>query len=92
MATRKTATRKKGAAETRDSVPKRSKKTKKATAVEELLQETRSADFASISIHEKVALLAYRYWEERGHQGGSPEEDWYRAEREILAGIAHYNS
>ncbi len=38
----------------------------------------------SISIQEKVALLAYRHWEERGRQGGSPEEDWYRAEKEIL--------
>lgn len=42
-------------------------------------------DFStSISIQEKVALLAYSYWEERGKQGGSPEEDWYRAEREVL--------
>ena len=39
---------------------------------------------ASISIQEKVALLAYSYWEKRGRQGGSPEEDWYRAEREVL--------
>ena len=37
----------------------------------------------SISIQEKVALLAYSYWEKRGRAGGSPDEDWYRAEREI---------
>jgi hypothetical protein len=56
-------------------------------------QKTDHADLAaSISIQEKVALLAYRYWEERGKQGGSPEEDWYRAEREILGqlGITDY--
>jgi len=29
----------------------------------------------------RIALLAYSYWEERGCLGGSPEEDWHRAER-----------
>jgi hypothetical protein len=33
--------------------------------------------------HEEVARLAYSYWEARGCQGGSPEEDWLRAEIEI---------
>jgi hypothetical protein len=34
---------------------------------------------------EDIARLAYSYWEARGCQGGSPEEDWARAEREIGA-------
>jgi hypothetical protein len=34
---------------------------------------------------EQIAHLAYSYWEARGYQGGSPEEDWLRAERELLA-------
>jgi len=34
---------------------------------------------------EDVARLAYSYWEARGCQGGSPEEDWVRAEREFAA-------
>jgi hypothetical protein len=33
--------------------------------------------------HEEIATLAYTYWLERGCQGGSPEEDWQRAEREL---------
>ena len=33
--------------------------------------------------HEEIARLAYSYWEARGCQGGSSEEDWLRAEREI---------
>jgi hypothetical protein len=33
--------------------------------------------------HEEVAELAYSYWEARGSQGGSPWEDWFRAEREL---------
>jgi hypothetical protein len=45
---------------------------------------------ASISIQEKVALLAYSYWEKREGQGGSPEEDWYRAEKEILGQLGVY--
>jgi hypothetical protein len=32
---------------------------------------------------EQIALRAYLYWEQRGYQGGSPEEDWLRAEREL---------
>jgi hypothetical protein len=30
-----------------------------------------------------IAVLAYQFWEERGRLEGSPEEDWYRAEREL---------
>ena len=33
--------------------------------------------------HEEVALLAYSYWEARGCPFGSPEEDWFRAERDL---------
>jgi len=32
---------------------------------------------------EEIAQLAYSYWESRGYQGGSPEEDWLRAESEL---------
>ncbi len=32
---------------------------------------------------EEIAQLAYSYWEARGCQGGSPEEDWLRAERDL---------
>jgi len=34
---------------------------------------------------EEVARLAYSYWEARGSEGGSPEEDWLRAERQLRA-------
>ena len=34
---------------------------------------------------EAVALLAYSYAEARGFVGGSPEEDWLRAEQELQA-------
>jgi hypothetical protein len=31
----------------------------------------------------EVSLLAYRYWQERGCPDGCPDDDWYRAEREL---------
>jgi hypothetical protein len=34
---------------------------------------------------EQIAHLAYSYWEARGYRGGSPEEDWLRAEQELRA-------
>jgi hypothetical protein len=32
---------------------------------------------------DEIARLAYSYWEARGYAGGSSEEDWLRAEREL---------
>jgi len=40
-------------------------------------------DQVSAPTHDQVAQLAYSYWEARGGQGGSPWEDWFRAEREL---------
>jgi hypothetical protein len=37
---------------------------------------------------EEVARLAYTYWEARGRRGGSPEEDWIRAERRLAAAVS----
>jgi hypothetical protein len=35
---------------------------------------------------DEIAALAYSYWEARGYQGGSSEEDWLRAEQELRYG------
>ena len=32
---------------------------------------------------DQIAELAYSYWEARGGLGGSPWEDWFRAEQEL---------
>jgi Protein of unknown function (DUF2934) len=34
-------------------------------------------------ITEEIAKLAYQYWKEREGIGGSPEEDWFRAEKVV---------
>jgi hypothetical protein len=33
---------------------------------------------------EDIARLAYSLWEARGCQDGSPEEDWFRAEQQLI--------
>jgi hypothetical protein len=33
--------------------------------------------------HDAVSRLAYSYWDARGCEGGSADEDWYRAEAEL---------
>jgi hypothetical protein len=33
--------------------------------------------------HDQVALLAHRYWAERGRQHGHDAEDWFRAEQDL---------
>lgn len=35
-----------------------------------------------------IARLAYTFWEQRGGQGGSPDEDWLRAENELKGHIS----
>ena len=34
--------------------------------------------------HDAIAKIAYGYWEARGYQHGSSEQDWLRAEQEYL--------
>jgi hypothetical protein len=34
--------------------------------------------------HEDIATLAYQFWEEGGRNHGNHEEDWQRAEKQIL--------
>ncbi|MEK7404525.1 MAG: DUF2934 domain-containing protein [Acidobacteriota bacterium] len=32
---------------------------------------------------EDIARLAYSYWAARGQEGGTPEQDWFRAEASL---------
>jgi len=42
-----------------------------------------TTELASNDKHEGIAFRAYLLWQERGSPIGSPEDDWFRAEREI---------
>ena len=47
--------------------------------------ETATGAVAAAPTADAIAKLAYSYWEARGYQGGSEEEDWLRAEQELRA-------
>jgi Protein of unknown function (DUF2934) len=38
----------------------------------------------SVPTHHEIALLAEKYWAERGWQDGAAEQDWLRAEQELM--------
>ena len=46
-----------------------------------------STDFLGEDRHEFVARLAYKLWEERGRPSGSPEVDWFAAERALYSAL-----
>ena len=48
-------------------------------AVENVAVET-----VAVHAHDQIARIASGYWEARGFQPGSPEQDWLRAEQEYL--------
>jgi hypothetical protein len=39
---------------------------------------------ATTPTHHEIAVLALQYWAERGHHDGQAEQDWLRAEQELL--------
>ena len=53
-----------------------STKAKTKAAVEEVKAVTPS--------HEEIAQLAHNFWAERGWQDGYAEQDWLRAEQELI--------
>jgi hypothetical protein len=66
------------------AAPKAGAKTKEKTA-----PKSKAVDIASrrTPSYEEIAQLAERYWAERGWQDGYAEQDWLRAEQELL-GVA----
>lgn len=58
------------------------------TAIPAVPAPTAAVSESAAPDHDAVAALAYLYWEARGYQGGSAEEDWLRAEQELRQGHA----
>jgi DUF2934 family protein len=46
-----------------------------------------TTDFLGEDRHEFVAKLAYKLWEGRGRPFGSPEVDWFAAERAVYSSL-----
>ena len=46
-----------------------------------------TTDFLGEDRHEFVAKLAYNLWEQRGRPFGSPEVDWFAAERAVYSSL-----
>ncbi|HTM50618.1 MAG TPA: DUF2934 domain-containing protein [Bryobacteraceae bacterium] len=68
-----------GIRKTRRTVAKHS-----AASVAGVEQITGTTETVSVDT-EAIARLAYSFYEARGYAPGSPEEDWLRAERELMA-------
>jgi len=45
--------------------------------------EVSSGAYVSSSLEEQIRVRAYQLYLERGGSGGSPEQDWFRAQQEI---------
>jgi hypothetical protein len=76
MVTRKpSATKSAKASAPKSAVQRHRKAAGPVTAVETPVNNARTED---------IARLAYSLWEARGGQDGSPEEDWFRAEQELI--------
>jgi hypothetical protein len=58
-------------------MPKQSKNTDRVRGPKPL------TDFCREDRHEVVQKLAYQHWEERGRPLGSPEIDWFAAEKAV---------
>jgi hypothetical protein len=66
--------------------PKTAVKTVAPAAVDEPAVAAAAAAHVAeepVSAHDEIARIAYSHWEARGYIDGSPDEDWFRAEREF---------
>ena len=46
-----------------------------------------TTDFLGEDRHEFVSKVAYKLWEERGRPFGSPDVDWFAAERAVYSSL-----
>jgi len=50
-----------------------------------------SGSAPAIDLESKIRQRAYAFYEERGYLPGFEEEDWLKAEREVVAGAGDRN-
>lgn len=62
-----------------------SKVTDKHSDQQHKVTDAETAPAAANSMEVEIRLRAYELWEERGRPGGTPDDDWFRAEQELLS-------
>jgi hypothetical protein len=69
--------------------PVRRAKQNPAPKIASEIQVSAAQETATVSSpsRDEIARLAYAFWEARGFAIGSPEEDWLRAERELMGSV-----
>ncbi len=65
-------------------------RTAKPSAKPTIISRSEPKEIRSLpaDLEERIRARAYELWEQRGRQHGNPEEDWLRAELEIVGGRA----
>ena len=58
--------------------------TEKKAAAKTSTSKKQPAATPRVPSHEEIARLAQKYWAERGHHDGHAEQDWLRAEQELM--------
>jgi hypothetical protein len=74
-----------GAARAKSTVTRKHRNSAVTERSETAIASSSAASPTSSPMFDQVAQLAYSYWEARGCEGGSSEEDWLRAEQELRA-------
>ncbi|MGD0681339.1 MAG: DUF2934 domain-containing protein [Terracidiphilus sp.] len=65
------------------------KKTKATAKIRTPATKKEKVTKGSKPSREEIELLAKRYWAERGYKDGYAEQDWLRAEKELLKAASH---
>lgn len=86
--TEKTAPRAKSAAASKAAPAPRHSKATEPTKAAASHRAPQPAVAAHSITHDDIATLAFSYWQRRGYQGGSQQDDWNRAERELRSLLA----
>jgi hypothetical protein len=60
-------------------------KPRKTTAKAKTTKTETALPPIAVPSHEEIAVLAQRFWIERGCQDGAADQDWLRAEAELMA-------
>ena len=64
--------------------PRAAAGTKKVAAKKANGETSTSKVVAYVPTHGEIAFLALQYWEQRGRSHGEHEQDWLRAEQDLM--------